>query len=654
MKNVQTHRTLFHFILMAALLIPGWSKAQSVPGAAERAAPPPQIPLRDFFRNPVRGYFQVSPAGDTISFMQPFEHRMNLFVQARNEAEPHRITGETERDIAGYFWKGNEHLLYLKDFKGDENFHLVSVGRDGKNLRDLTPFPGVRAEIIDDLKDNPREILVGLNRRSREVFDAYRLDVQSGKLTLAARNPGNITGWVTDHAGRIRAAVTTDGVNSSLLYRSGERSPFKTILTTNFRESVSPLFFSFDNRDLYAVSNLNRDKAAVVLLDPATGKEKSLVFEQPEVDAGGLSYSRKRKVLTTAYYTTWKSQREYLDEATRKLFEGLEAKLPGYEIDLQSSDLDENTFIVAASNDRTRGKRYLYDLRKDELTLLAEISPWLKEGELAPMQPVSFKSRDGLTLNGYLTLPLGRDPHHLPVVVNPHGGPWARDEWGFNPEVQFLANRGYAVLQVNFRGSTGYGRAFWEASFKQWGRTMQDDISDGVAYLVREGIADPKRVGIYGGSYGGYATLAGLVFSPDLYACGVDYVGVSNLLTFLATIPPYWKPYLEMMHEMVGDPVKDRDMLMAESPVFHADRIRAPLFVAQGEKDPRVNIAESNQIVEALKSRGIDVPYMVKANEGHGFANEENRFDFYEAMEGFLAKYLKPDTAPAAPANKPG
>lgn len=258
------------------------------------------------------------------------------------------------------------------------------------------------------------------------------------------------------------------------------------------------------------------------------------------------------------------------------------------------------------------------------------------------MKPVSYKSRDGLTINGYLTLPGGVEPKDLPLVVNPHGGPWERDSWGFDPETQFLANRGYAVLQMNYRGSTGYGRKFWEASFKQFGRRMQDDITDGVNYLIKEGIADPKRVAIYGGSYGGYATLAGVAFTPDLYACAVDYVGVSNLLTFMRTIPPYWKPLTAQMHELLGDPEKDEAAIKEVSPAFHADKIKAPLFVAQGAKDPRVNINESNQIVENLRKRGVQVEYMVKENEGHGFRNEENRFDFYEAMEKFLARYLKP------------
>jgi dipeptidyl aminopeptidase/acylaminoacyl peptidase len=269
------------------------------------------------------------------------------------------------------------------------------------------------------------------------------------------------------------------------------------------------------------------------------------------------------------------------------------------------------------------------------------VAPWLNPDQLAPMKSIEYKSRDGLTIHGYLTLPLGREPKNLPAVVIPHGGPWARDTWGYDPEVQFLANRGYAVLQMNFRGSTGYGRKFWEASFKQWGKTMQDDITDGVQWLTKQGVADPKKVAIYGGSYGGYATLAGVTFTPDLYAAAVDYVGVSNLFTFMKTIPPYWKPYLDMFHEMVGDEVKDKELLAATSPALHADKIKTPLLVAQGAQDPRVNKAESDQIVDGLRKRGVDVEYMVKDNEGHGFHNEENKFAFYEAMEAFLAKHLQ-------------
>ncbi|MEP7182018.1 MAG: S9 family peptidase [Betaproteobacteria bacterium] len=605
---------------------------------AQAAAP---IPLRDFFRNPDRAYFRISADGKTLSFMQPWERRMNIYVQpVGSTVEPLRITSEKDRDIPNYFWKGADRVVYTKDVGGDENNHVVVASKDGKRLTDLTPFPGVRAEIIDDLREFPDAMIVGLNRRNKEVFDAYRLDLASGELTLLAENPGNITSWLTDHTGAIRGGTATDGVDQTYLYRNGSSGPFTPVLKTTFRDAFEPQLFSADNRKLYVLSNLGRDKKALVRVDPATAKEEAVLFEHPDVDGGGVGYSYKRKVLTDVTFVTSKLERRYLDPETEKLFTGLEAKLPGYQIMLQAITDDEDGMIVAASSDRTAGTRYLYERGADRLTKLGEVAPWLPEARMARMQPITYPARDGLRINGYLTLPPGKDAKKLPVVVHPHGGPWARDVWGYNPEVQFLASRGYAVLQMNFRGSTGYGRKFWEASFKEWGRRMQDDVTDGVRHLIEQGIADPKRVCIYGASYGGYATLAGLAFTPDLYACGVDYVGVANLFTFMKTIPPYWKPQLEMMYAMVGDPEKDKALMTAASPALNVDRIKAPLLIAQGARDPRVNKDESDQMVKALKARGIDVPYLVKDNEGHGFRNEENQFEFYEAMEKFLAKYL--------------
>ena len=610
----------------------------TTPAAATDAAK--LIPLRDFFKNPEKGGFQVSPDGARFSFVQPYQRRMNVFVQSRQGGPAVRVTSETERDIAGYFWKGSNRIVYLKDFKGDENFHLVSVDADGTNLVDLTPFDNVRAMIIDDRPDHDDEMLIALNKRTAEVFDVYRLNLKTKELALVAENPGNITSWFADHDGRIRIAVTADGVNTSLLYRADDKSPFQPVLTTSFKESISPLLFNFDNKKLYASSNINRDKSAIVLIDPATAKEERVVFEHPEVDVSLLAWSRKRKAITHVRYITWKGERTFFDLAMEATFRDLERKLPGYEIGLTSHDRDEKVYIVSAWNDRSMGTEYLYDAVSQELTKLVDLAPWLDEQQLVKMQPITYRARDGLTINGYLTLPRGGGKN-LPLVVNPHGGPWARDAWGYNPEVQFLASRGYAVLQMNFRGSTGYGRKFWEMSFKQWGKAMQDDITDGVRHLITEGVADPKRVAIYGGSYGGYATLAGLTFTPELYACGIDYVGVSNMFTFLKTIPPYWKPYLDMWHEMVGHPERDKALLEAASPVFHADKIRVPLLIAQGAKDPRVNVDESDQMVAALKKRGVAVEYILKDNEGHGFHNEENRFEFYEAMERFLAEHMR-------------
>lgn len=600
----------------------------------------PLIPLNDFFRNPEKVAFRISPDGKHLAFMQPWENRLNIFVQEIGKTEEVQVTFSKERDIQGYFWKNDNRLVFLQDKGGDENFHLFAVDKDGKNQKELTVGDDVRAEIIDDLFENENEMIVGLNKRNPEIYDAYRININTGELTMVGENPGNITGWQTDNAGIIRIATTTDGINTGVLYRNSEKEPFSELITTNFKESFSPLFFDFDDKTLLVASNIGRDRTSIVKYDPIKKKEISTLFEHPEVDVSNVLRSRKRKIITGVAYETDKNYYQFFDKQREELQYKLENKFPGYEVGLSGQNRNEDKLLITVSSDRSYGSYYFYDLTTGSFSKLSDISPWLKEDDLAKMKPIKYIARDGKVINGYLTLPIGVPAKNLPVIINPHGGPWARDEWGFNPEVQFLANRGYAVLQMNFRGSVGYGRAFWEASFKQWGKTMQDDITDGVNWMISQGFADPKRIAIYGASYGGYATLAGITLTPDLYACAVDYVGVSNLFTFMSTIPPYWKPYLDMMYEMVGDPEKDKELMTAASPVFHVDKIKCPLFIAQGANDPRVAKAESDQMVEALKKRGIDVPYMVKDNEGHGFGNEENRMDFYKEMERFFGKYL--------------
>ena len=600
-----------------------------------------KIPMEDFFKNPEKTGFQLSPDGEYFSYLAPFESRLNVFIQKVGDEEAIRITSESDRDISGYFWGNNKRILYLKDTGGDENFQLYGVNIDGTGLKGLTIFEGVRTQILDRLDEIEEEVIVGLNKRNPQVFDPYRLNIVSGELNIIAENPGNIVGWMTDHDGKLRIAIASDGVNQTYMYRATEADEWIPSLTLDFRQSIEPLLFTFDNEMIYATSNLNRDKSAIVLFDMVSGEEKEIIFETDEADVQYLSYSKKEKKILAAVYTTAKRQVHYFDDDAKAMAQKVEAKLPGVEVRFTSENKEEDKFMIRTFSDKSRGAYYLYDENTDDLIKLADLSPWLDDSQLCDMKPISYTSRDGLTIPGYLTLPKGYGNKNLPVVINPHGGPWARNNWGFNPEVQFLANNGYAVLQMNFRGSTGYGKAFWEASFKQWGQSMQDDISDGVQWLIDEGIADADRVAIYGGSYGGYATLAGLAFTPDLYAAGVDYVGVSNLFTLLKTIPPYWAPMLDMFHEMMGHPQEDSLLLRQISPVFHADKIVAPLFVAQGANDPRVNIAESDQIVKALEDQGIAVEYMVKDNEGHGFHNEENRFDFYRAMLAFLDKHLK-------------
>jgi dipeptidyl aminopeptidase/acylaminoacyl peptidase len=631
-------------ILIASLvgtgfLISGCSNIEKKPMAAEK------IPLENFFKNPEKSGYQISPNGKYFSFVAPYENRMNVFIQERGKEDALRITGETDRDIRSYFWANNEQILYLKDNGGDENFKLYGVNIDGSNQKCFTDFDGVVTQVLDELPEISNEMIIGLNKRIPQVFDPYRLDLTTGEMTMLAENPGNIQAWMFDHDGKLRMAVAiVDGVNASILYRATEQDEWNPILTTSFKESVSPVFFTFDNQNVYALSNLNRDKTALVILDVNDGSEKEVLYEIDDYDLTNVFYSRKRKVLTGVAWEGALVQRHYFDDQAKNLRTKLESQLPDYNVAITSSNREEDIHIVRTYSDRSLGNYYVYDESSDKLDMIVEVSPWLDENEMGKQFPIKYMSRDGLTIEGYLTLPKGYTPEtakNLPVVVNPHGGPWARDSWGFNPEIQFLANRGYAVLQMNFRGSTGFGKKFWEASFQKWGREMQDDITDGTKWLIEKGIADPEKIAIYGGSYGGYATLMGLVKEPELYAAGVDYVGVSNMFTFMKTIPPYWEPLLQMMYEMVGNPEKDSAMLAEVSPVLHADKIIAPLFVAQGAKDPRVNIDEADQMVAAMKARGVEVEYMVKENEGHGFGNEENRFDFYRAMESFLEKHLK-------------
>lgn len=568
---------------------------------------------------------------------------MNVFVRpvAAPDSVPVQATFETERSIHGYAWANASRIIYVRDDGGDENFHIYACNPDGSNTVPLTPFDGVRAGIVDMLHEVPDDILVSMNKRDRRFFDVFRMNIITGEHELVAENPGNILGWITDHEGKVRAALAGDGVNRSLLYRNSEHEPFTAIATTNFRDTLVPLQFTFDNKQLYVSSNRGRNTQGVYLFDPATGLETECIYANDEYDTEAISLSRKRKVLLEVRYTSWKNERVIFDDDQRRLYAKVSAQLPaGCEISFIDYDDNEENYIVGMYSDVHSGTYYHYNTLTDSLTLLAQVRPELNPDDLAPMKPVSYTSRDGLTIHGYLTLPKNAAPANLPVIVFPHGGPWVRDDWGFDGRVQFLVNRGYGVLQMNYRGSTGYGRAFWEASFRQWGRTMQDDITDAVTWLIDQGIADARRVAILGGSYGGYAVLAGLTFTPDVYACGIDIVGVSNLFTFRKTIPEYWKPLNDMTNEMIGDPVADEELLRAVSPVFHVHRITAPLLVFQGAKDPRVNIEESNQIVSALRGRGIDVEYIVKEDEGHGFHNEENKVEMYGIIERFLKKHL--------------
>lgn len=600
-----------------------------------------EISVEDFMKNPGDFGYQLSPDGNYISYTSAWESRSNVFVKKMNDdSEPIRVTSSKDRDIAGSFWKDNQ-ILYVKDNGGDENFHIYSSSFNGQEEKDLTPYPKVTVQLVSGLQDVKDEILIMMNKENPTVFDVYKLNIKTGITTHVAKNPGNIVSWLADQDGKIRIAVESDGIESTVLYRDTEEEDFKPFINTKAGDSISPIAFSKDNQSIYALSNKDRDKVELVKLDLKANEE--VIYSNPQVDVTGAVYDSSQGKMLYSLFVTDKVHYSFFDKEFEQLFNHLKEKLNVSESELMINDSNKEMtkFIVSVSSDKLYGTYYYYDSTTDELEKLADLSSWLKSDDLADMHPISYKSRDGLTIHGYLTLPKNKKPDNLPLIVNPHGGPWARDMWGFNPEVQLLANRGYAVLQVNFRSSAGYGKEFLDAGNKQWGLKIQDDITDGVQWAIDQGIADSERIGIYGASFGGYATLAGITFTPDLYAAAVDYVGVSNIFTLLETIPPYWETMRNDLYKKVGHPIEDKELLEAVSPVFHVDKIKTPLFVAQGANDPRVNKAESDQIVEALRARGIDVEYMLKENEGHGFHNEENRIEFYNAMIKFLDNHLK-------------
>lgn len=600
-----------------------------------------KIPVADFFRNPDRLAYKLSPNGEYLAFLAPYKDRLNIFIQHVEGDSSWRVTSLTDRDISRFGWAGNEKLYFLRDNNGDENYYLSTADIYGKEVKVLTQFEGVRTEIVDELVHDANHLLIGLNKRNPQVFDVFKLNLNTAALQLELENPGNYSEYLTDENGTIRMVVTTDGTSQSFLHRKKQNEPFEELFSIGFKDAFVPLKFHPQNGDwLYALSNVGRDKKAAILFDLKRLETVKVLFEHPAYDVDWLVFSQKDHEPLFVQYTDWKMQYHFLAERAEKLYNKVEQELGEDEVVFTGSDEKERQIVIRTYSDRTMGAYYLYDMATEKLRLLADASPWLKKDNMAEVKPISYTSRDGLTIHGYLTIPNGTKPKNLPLVVVPHGGPWMRDVWRFDQNVQFLANRGYAVLQMNFRGSTGYGRAFWEASFKQWGKNMQNDITDGVQHVIKQGIADPSRIAIYGGSYGGYAVLAGLAFTPDLYACGIDYVGVSNLFTLMQTIPPYWEQGRAMFYEMIGHPQADSLHYVQASPVFHAEKIKVPLMVIQGAKDPRVKKAEADQIVEALAARGVEVDYILREDEGHGFRKQENRIAMYESIETFLARHI--------------
>ncbi len=607
-----------------------------------KRSPDGLIPRETLFGNPERAQPRISPDGKRLAHLAPVDGVLNVWVGSTAGDDFRPVTEDRNRGIRLYFWaEDDRHLLYLQDEGGDENWRLYAVDLENGGTRDLTPFDDVQAQVVDKSKDRPDEVLIGLNKRDPQVHDVHRLRLGTGEMELVAENPGNGVGWLADAGMKVRAAMTAkpDG-GFDLLLRESEEADWQTLISWGPEDGLSsgPEGFSGDGERLHLLDSRGANAARLVSLDLSSGESRTLL-EDPSYDVSAVMVNPDTHEVEAAAIQRARAEWSVLDESVREDFEAIRGLHSG-DFAVTSRDRADETWLVAFTADDGPVSYYSYDRKSKRGTLLFHDRPELAEYTLASMEPVSFTTRDGLTVHGYLTLPPGEAWENLPMVLNVHGGPWVRDTWGYDPEAQWFANRGYACLQVNYRGSTGYGKEFLNAGNKEWGARMHDDLVDAVEWAVGEGVADPERTAIFGGSYGGYAALAGATFTPDLFRCAVDIVGPSNLVTLINTIPPYWKPLVSIFHERVGNPETEEDFLKSRSPLFKASNIKIPMLIAQGANDPRVKQAEAEQIVAAMQENGVDYEYMLFEDEGHGFARPENRLKFYAAAESFLAKHL--------------
>jgi dipeptidyl aminopeptidase/acylaminoacyl peptidase len=621
------------------------------PAAAVRADLPPLIPRDVLFGNPEKVSPQISPDGKRLAWIAPDDKNvLQVWVKTVGGTDDKVMTADKKRGIRRYFWaEDDKTLIYLQDSDGDENWHAYGVDLTTGNVRDYTPFQGVRANVVATDPGFPSEILVELNLRDRHLMDVHRLNLATGALVLDTQNPGDVSGWGADAKLQVRAAqVASPEGGTEIRIRETGSSPWKSWMKVGPEEILDFQDFTADGRSAFITSSIGNDTARVVERDIATGAEK-VIASSAEVDAGNLVIHPIRHVVQAVAFAPGRSRWTVVDLSVKADFEGIE-KLSDGDFSVVNRDKSDAHWLVAFTSDHGPIRYFAWDRAAKKGTFLFVHQPKLEGLQLAEMKPVVIKSRDGLSLNSYLTLPAGVAPRNLPLVLFVHGGPWARDTWGYSSSAQWFANRGYAVLQVNYRGSTGYGKKFLNAGNRQWGLKMHDDLIDAVDWAVQQGIADPKKVAIYGGSYGGYAALAGVTFTPETFACAVDIVGPSNLTTLVHAIPPYWKPLRTIFDVRMGnvDDPKDADLVQKASPLFKADRIKRPLLIGQGANDPRVNKAESEQIVSAIEKNGGKVTYVVYSDEGHGFARPDNRIDFNSRAEAFLGSCLGGRVEPMA------
>jgi dipeptidyl aminopeptidase/acylaminoacyl peptidase len=603
---------------------------------------PSLIPRQVLFGNPERISPQISPDGKYLSYIAPDERNvLQVWLRTIGQQDDRMLTADKKRGIRMYFWTyDGEQLIYLQDADGDENWHLYAVNIVSGVIRDITPFQGIQAQMIALDPRFPREALVGLNLQDRRKHDVYRVNLGNGAIEFDTANPGDVIAWTTDAQFQVRAALAsaTDG-GWDLRIRETAAAEWRTVRHWGADDEGRPVTFSADGSTLYIVGSHDANAMRLIALDVASGAEKVIAADpQYDVSHSMLIHPLTRVIQAISFYRE-RLEWQVLDKGLAADFAALAAIRSG-QFDIDSRDLGDRTWLVAYTTDDGPIYYYLYDRSSKDSQLLFSHQPKLEGLPLAPMKPISYQARDGLTIHGYLTTPVGIPARHLRAALLVHGGPWGRDVWGYNPLAQWLANRGYAVLQVNFRGSAGYGKAFLNAGNREWAGKMHDDLIDGVNWLIETRVADPRKIVILGGSYGGYAALVGLTFTPDVFAAGISIVGPSNLLTLLRSIPPYWEPLKKMFAHRIGDVETEEQFLKSRSPLFFVERIKAPLLIAQGANDPRVKQAESEQIVEAMRRAGKPVEYILYADEGHGFARPENDLHCNAHTEAFLARHL--------------
>ncbi|MGX7667119.1 prolyl oligopeptidase family serine peptidase [Flavobacterium pedocola] len=612
-----------------------------------------QYSVEDFFAKPKARTFRLSPDGQYMSYFEKDKSGKNhVYVKHIQTGKVTLAIEEKTEVIRGYFWLNDSHLGYAMDKGGNENRHLYSASIKGGNPLDLTPFEGVQAEFVSVLKNQKDYLLVLMNKDNPQVKEPYKVNISTGafeKLYTNSDLQNPIMGYSFDKDGNLKGFTRmVNGIESHYFYKAQGSEAFQLLKSFGAMDSFGVLEFNYASEnpdDAYVLTNLDSDKTQIVLYDLKQNKIIKEIYANETYDASILELSEKRNYeIDFVGFNGEKLEIFPVSKSFKKIHKRLSAAFGNQQYSIVSQNDNEDKMLIVVQSDKLYGKYYQYDVAKDKLTFLYDLMPQLKESDMAPMLPITFKSRDGLTIHGYITLPKAAlEGKKVPLIVNPHGGPQGiRDSWGFNQEAQLFASRGYATLQVNFRISGGYGKSFLKAGFNQIGRKVMDDVEDGVAYVLQKGWVDKDKIAIYGASHGGYATLMGLVKTPDLYACGVDYVGVSNIETFFASFPEYWKPYKEMVKKIWYDLDNPQEAKIAKevSPVYQVYKIKKPLFVVQGANDPRVKIAESDQIVTALRAKGFEVPYMVKYNEGHGFAREENQIELYKSMLGFFAQHL--------------